>query len=409
MPTRAGWLALVAGAGMILTGRLLGLVELYVLGAVTVSLVAFAVLAVRRRLPNLVVDRDVVPRRVHRGAQSHVDLTVRNGGNRSTPLLSLFDPVEGTVGARVSLAPLLPGSTHLARYLLPTGRRGRLGLGPLEARLTDPFGLATRRVEVAGRTHLTVLPSVEILHRLPDSPGVEDPLAGLSRIVAGTWGGGDFATLREYVHGDDLRRVHWPSSARAGDLLVRQDDPLCQDHLTILLDARRSRVTEERFEMAVTGAASIVHAASRSGDRIRLIVTDGTDSGLVDARTGREMLLELLAMVNPVSGDDTLPEPPHDGRNGTGTLIVLTGRLTHEDVSVLEAAAGRFDSALAIVLARRDAGEVERPSPEEPTTADDYLGTTATADGVSHLHTTVFDPDLPFGHSWDEFTGSVSR
>ena len=239
---------------------------------------------------------------------------------------------------------------HAATYRLPTDRRGLLDIGPLQARRTDPFGVASRTTEVAGPAHLTVLPSVEPLHRLPESAGVDDPLAGASRPIAGSPGGGGFAALREYVAGDDLRRVHWPSSARTGDLLVRKEDPPWQGHLTLLLDARAGHVSAERFEYAVTGAASIVHAVSRLGDRIRLLITDGTDSGLVDARAARETLLEHLALVEVHDDAASLPVPPLDGRRHTGTLVVLTGRLDAADLDLLRTLRTRFATLLVVVV-----------------------------------------------------------
>jgi uncharacterized protein (DUF58 family) len=385
MPSRAGWLVAAGGIASIVAGRLLALAELSVLGAIAITLVVVALVAVRRPLPELVVERAVIPRRVHRGAESRVELRVTNQGRRRTPLLALHDPVEGTIGARVSLAPVAPGTTHSASYRLPTDRRGLLDIGPLEARRTDAFGLAWRRSEVTGPTHLTVLPSVEVLHRLPESAGVDDPLAGVSRSVLGSPGSGEFASLREYVSGDDLRRVHWPSSARAGDLLVREEDPPWQGHLTVLLDARASHVSPERFEYAVTGAASIVHAVSRAVDRIRLIVSDGTDTGLVDARAARATLLEHLALVDLHDGG-TLPQPPLDGRRRTGTLIVITGRADDDDLARIRAVRSRFATVLVIAVEGAPAGPVE-----------------------PDLALAVFDDDRPFGVAWQDLASAGRR
>ncbi|MCB0977841.1 MAG: DUF58 domain-containing protein [Acidimicrobiales bacterium] len=393
MPTRAGWTVATAAITAIVAGRLLGLVEMYVLGGVALALVVVAVLSVRRRLPQLEVERTLVPARVHRGGDSHVDLVVVNEGRRRTQLLSLHDPVEGTVGAHVSLAPLDPGSTQTARYTLPTQRRGLLHIGPLQARFVDPFGLASRRREVAGRTHLTVLPSIEILDRLPEVVGVDDPLEGSSRPTAGPPGGGEFATLRGYVPGDDLRRVHWPSSARAGDLLVRLEDPLWQGHMTLVLEARATRISSDDFEHAVTGAASIVHAVSRAGDRIRLVVTDGTDSGSVDARAARETLLEMLAVVDTVDSDGPLPRPPLDGRRGTGALVLITGRLTPEDAEELDAAGTHYGSVLVITLDRATGASAE----------DSFL------DDFPGIAVASFGTDEPFARAWNRYARQGRR
>lgn len=385
MPTRAGWLTLLAGVASVVTGRLLGLPELYVLGAVAGALVVIGVITVRRSLPDLTIERAVVPRRVHRGGESHVELHVGNRSERRSPMLHLHDPVEGTVGARVAVAPVEPGAHHAATYRLPTDRRGLLAIGPLRARRTDPFGVASRTTEVAGPAHLTVLPSVEPLHRLPEAAGVDDPLAGTSRPIAGSSGGGEFAALREYVAGDDLRRVHWPSSARTGDLLVRKEDPPWQGHLTLLLDARAGHVSAERFEYAVTGAASIVHAVSRLGDRIRLLITDGTDSGLVDARAARETLLEHLALIEVHDDTTSLPVPPLDGRRHTGTLVVLTGHLGAPDLDLVRSLRPRFATLLVVAVG-----------------PDALAGDADVA--VAH-----FPGDEPFSVAWHRFASERSR
>ncbi|MBX3313639.1 MAG: DUF58 domain-containing protein [Actinobacteria bacterium] len=381
MPTRAGWLVAVGGVTTIGVGRLLALPELYILGSIAVALVVVAVLSVRRRLPRLVVERVIAPPRVHRGGDSRVELRVGNGGRRRSPLLELHDPVAGTVGARMALAPIDAGEHRAVSYRLPTARRGRLDIGPLTATRTDPFGVASRRAEVAGATHLTVLPAVEPLHRLPDAPGRDDPLAGTSRPLLVRPGGGEFASLREYVAGDDLRRVHWPSSARAGDLLVRQEDPPWQGHVTLLLDARTDRVSPERFEYAVTAAASIVHAVARVGDRARLMISDGTNSGLVDARAAEQTLLEHLALVQLHPADQPLPRPPTDGRRDTGNLVLITGRPHHDDLDLARSMRARFGSVLVVAV--------------ETVPATDHDPGVAVA---------VFDDDTPFATAWHDFS-----
>lgn len=361
MPTRAGWLVLVGALATIAAGRILGLAELYLLGAVGLLLVIVAVVSVNRPLPALHVERRLVPRRVHVGTASRVELRVLNRGTRRTPVLVLFEPVQGTIGAQVSVAPLAPGDDHAASYRLPTERRGLVAIGPLEARRVDPFGLARRRTVVTERTHLTVLPAVELLSGLLDVGGLDDPMAGAARPVLGSPGAGDFASLRPYVAGDDLRRVHWASSARIGDLLVRQDEPPWQGHLTVMLDARTARTDATRFEFAVSAAASLVHAVSRQGDRVRLVVTDGTDTGLLDARASRDTLLEHLSVVAR-HDDPDLPDPPLDGRRHTGALAVITGRATAEDVQQLRRLRNRF---AAMVLLVTDPGDgVPASTPE---------------------------------------------
>lgn len=349
MVTRAGW-SLVAGALVTLAvGRVLGLPELAVLGTTGLVLVAAAVVRVSRPLPPLEIVRRVLPGRVPVGGRSRVELVVTNRGRRRTPLLTLHDPVAGTIGARVALAPLASGASQSASYRLPTERRGVVQIGPLSVARTDAFGLARRSTDVVGTDGLTVLPAISPLRGRGVGSGLDDPLAGLSQARAGGAGNEDFSTLRPYVVGDDLRRIHWASSARAGDLLVRQDDPPWRGHVTVLLEARTDRTDPERFELAVTAAASILHAAARQADRARLIITDGTDTGLVDARAASDLLLEHLALVVRHEGGG-LPDTPADGRSRTGSLVLLSGSPTAGDVARLTAHRGRFATVRVVVF-----------------------------------------------------------
>ncbi len=105
---------------------------------------------------------------------------------------------------------------------------------------------------------------------------------------------------------------------------MRRDEEQWQGHLTVVLDAREGELDPDRFERAVSTCAGLVHAVADAGDRVRLCITDGTDSGMVDGRRGAGALLELLALVGQhPDGQWTLPLP--DPRTEE-TAIVVTGR-----------------------------------------------------------------------------------
>ena len=386
MVTRSGWLLLMGSVVTVVAGRAFALPELYLLGATGAALLLAAFVLVRRPPPNLDVERTVHPPRVHLGGQSRVELCITNRSLRRAPVVTLHDPVEGTVGARVSLAPLDPGEDQAASYRLPTERRGIVRVGPLEAQVTDAFGLVRRCFAVAGDATLTVLPAIENLGGLASGGGLDDPLAGIAHPVLGSLGDEDFATLRPYVVGDDLRRVHWASSARAGDLLVRQDDPPWQGHLTVVLDAREERLDADQFEVAVSAAASLVNAIAVRGDRARLIITNGTDTGLLDARAGRDTLLEHLAVVKLHQGGE-LPEPALDGRSRTGGLILVTGTPNGSDLARLVAQRSRFATIRLVIIDPSVIGGARQYHP------------TANSPGVEAV---VVDRDHPFGEAWRE-------
>lgn len=353
--TRPGWALVTLSAALAISARLLGLTELYVLATIAVLAVLVAVILVSRPLPSIAVERVVRPRRVHLGDRCRVELRVTNQSRRPTPLLTLFDPVQGTSGATMVLAPLDPEETRAAGYRLPTERRGIVAVGPLDAVRSDPLGLASRRHRIGAVVELTVLPAIESLGTWSPGGGFDDPMAGAARPTSGPSGDDEFSSLRPYVVGDDIRRIHWPSAARNDELLVRQNDPPWQGHLTVLLDAREGHIGASEFEVAVSAAASVLHAVAERGDRTRLLITDGTDTGPTDARSARDVLLEHLAVVHRHRGAD-LPEPAPDQRSATGDLLVLTGRVDHDEIARLSFLRHRF--ATTHVVAFQPGGTV---------------------------------------------------
>ncbi len=208
----------------------------------------------------------------------------------------MFDPVTGTRGADLLLGPLEPGVTARAAYRLPTEKRGIVRIGPLDVVVTDPFGVASSATTAAPISELTVFPWVDDIVPVPHTSG-DDPHAGADHPSALGRSGEDFYALRPYVVGDDLRRVHWKSTARRDELMVRQDELPWQGRVTVLLDVRRSGHTAESLELAVSAAASVVTASWKRRDLVRLITTDGTDLGFAAGTAHAEAIMEFLATV----------------------------------------------------------------------------------------------------------------
>lgn len=323
MLTRSGWAVAAGAIGAAVAGRLLGVTELYIFASVAGALVVLALVLVRRPIPRLTVERRVHPARPTVGGNGRVDVSVTNHGPGHLANLSLVDPVEGTVGARMVVGPLAAGARQHAGYRLPHLQRGLLHLGPLTAEVGDPFGLARRRLPGAPLAVVTVVPRIDPAPELPMGGGRHEPLSGLSRRVVASSGAEDLVTLRPYVVGDDLRRVHWPSTAHADEVQVRRDEERWQGHLTVLLDTRADACSPEAFERAVSAAAGIVDAVAARGDRVRFCTTSGHDSGMVDAQRCTHALFDDLAMVDP---DPSTPIdlPQADPRHPVA-MVVLTG------------------------------------------------------------------------------------
>lgn len=355
MLTRSGWLVLGGAVVALVAGRLFGLVELYLIAVGMAALLAVGLTRVLLARLELQVGRHLSPRRVHAGQPARVELTVANHGRRSTPVLRLHDPVSGTQGASVLLSPIEPEVVVRSAYRLPTERRGLIGVGPLSVIVADPFGLAAVRVPAAEETELTVLPRVDDI--LPPAlSGGDEPLAGVRTATLAASAGDDFAALRDYVVGDDLRRVHWPSSARHDDLVVRQDEVHWQGRTTVVLDTRSSTHTADTFEAAVSAAASVVAAAWKRRDLIRLVTTAGWDSGVATGAHHAERLLDELARVNPLHPGTLKGAVAGLGRKGSGAVVVIAGNVPGPELTGLSST-GFGRNALTIVASTSGLGD----------------------------------------------------
>mgnify|MGYP001234825807 CR=1 FL=1 len=350
MLTRTGWLAAAGAAGLVLTGRLVAIDEAFLAGATIAVLVVLAALGVALVRLRLDVARELHPARVHAGTSSTVVLEVRNRGRRRTPVLTLVDRVSGTSGAHLGVAPLEREAATGASYDLPTERRGLLRVGPLEVYVTDPFGLAQARVQVTGVSELTVYPAIDDVAPVPMSSGT-DPHAGRDLRSNLSPAGEEFFALREYVVGDDLRRVHWASTARRDHLLVRQDELPWQGRATCFLDTRAGYRPADALEPAVRAAASLVHAGRRRNQQLRLVTADGTDSGFAASNAQVEAIMERLAVVEATTHRDLGPALDRLGRNAGGTLVLLVpADIAPDDLVRLRRLTARYGRVIPVLF-----------------------------------------------------------
>ncbi len=298
MVTRRGLAVTAVSAALAIIGRIVGLGEMYGLAGAGIGLVLAGFVVTNR--PNAVqVDRVITPTRVHVDNAWRVELKAVNRGRRRSPVLAVSTTFsQGQRYARFLLAPLEPGATASAAFRLPTDRRGVFTLGPLVVERADVFGLVARRTEAAPTTKLTVFPRVDDV-TAPDGVGVADPLAEVNgpRRVGAT--GGDFFALTEYEQGDDMRRVHWPSVARTGKLMIRQEETPWRGRTTVVVDLRATAHTPDSFEDVLSAAASVLLAGGVRNGLVRLVTTGPFDSGFGAGRVFLDHLLEVLALAAP--------------------------------------------------------------------------------------------------------------
>jgi uncharacterized protein (DUF58 family) len=330
--TRRGWSLCGTAVGLVVVSRLLGLVELLVVGAVSLALLAVSAIWVHGRRLDLELARSLGSTRLHVGSDGRVDLTVTNRAPGATPVLALDERFgDGRRAARFLLPALNPGARARAAYRIPTARRGHYAVGPLVASLTDPFGFARRAFEVGVIDQVTVYPRLHDIHAPPLGGGGRRATTDAIRARAISLDGDEFTALREYEVGDDLRKVHWPATARTGELFIRQDVAYREPQVVVVLDTRVSVYDEPAFEIAIEAVASILVRLTRDGRRLAVRTTGGA---------------ELCRAEDPAVGLDRLSvlEPSDEDRGleaaaaaGGALLVVVSGSPSAADRRALAA------------------------------------------------------------------------
>jgi len=356
---------------------------------------------VRTSPVRLAATRELHPAKVHAGSDSRVELAVVNRASRRTPVLLVRDPFDGgRRQARFLLAPLVPGEVARAAYRLPTHQRGVFSLGPLDVSRGDAFGLATSSVTVASGTELTVYPRVDVIAPLPHTIG-HDPYAGADHPNAIGLMGEDFYALRSYEVGDDLRRVHWPSTARTGDLMIRQDEMPWQGRVTVVLDTRRRAHTPESLELAVSAAASILSASWRRRSLVRLATSDGFDSGWAAGAAHTEAVMEHLAALQSSKSDRMADVLAGLRRSGNGGAVALvTAGASGDDLDAAARLRTRFGSVHLVVF--------DPSSWDAQLTARHTSSSTASTAGRRGGVIRVTS-DAPFAQQWNEAMARTTR
>ncbi len=342
MLTRAGW-GLVAVTGALLVGAAVW--HYPALWALAAAGVGALVVAVVWRLtgPTLELDRRLDRDRVTVGDQATAELTVINRSSRRTGPLAGREGF-GTTTFTVEL-PSVTGSGQVElSYELPTDRRGVVPLGPFVIERTDPLAMASRTQRHDGTEVLWIRPRVHAV--APLAAGLRTTPEGAAQQVSpnATLA---FHSLREYVVGDDLRQVHWPSTAHTGTLMVRHNLDASVPSGVVVLDTRRWAFTPDAFEEAVEVAASLVLASARAHLPIRLLSTGGLH--LDDHRADEGAFLDQLAGVELddhgrlVDIGRRLPRRRHGV-----ALVVVTGLTRAEDHAALVQLGAGFSQATVV-------------------------------------------------------------
>jgi uncharacterized protein (DUF58 family) len=253
----------------------------------------------------------------------------------------------------IPLVRLRPSGTTEVTYPVPTERRGVVSLGPLRVGRRDPFGLARVQRAFGDTGKVWVYPKLHPMAAVP--AGSTRNLDGLAEKVP--HGSITFDTLREYVIGDDLRHVHWRTSARIGELMVRERVDTSRPRLAVLVDDRAAVYRDDSFEEVCEAAASIVAAAVRANLTARLVFASGV---VLPVAAGSARYLDLLAEAT-LHSDEELGRAGLvgvaerlRGQQAGDTLVCLTGRMDAGDLGVLVGLRAGYPSILAGLFGPQD-------------------------------------------------------
>jgi len=310
MLTARGRRTLAVAAAAAVCGRIFAIPELFGLAAAALVLVGAALGRVWLARGGASLEARAVPGIVSAGEPSLLEITVEESGVTGPPSASLTLEPDGPAVAggehpdRVTVPRLSPGSQAHVAFPLPTERRGVVESSGYEAFIGDVLGLARRPIARSRPARCVVLPHVEPLSTVVPRGlgwvGTESTRSAAERLLSG------ISLLRPYSPGDDARRVHWRTTARVGELMIREggdrDDP-DQIATTVVLDPGGSATSAQEVERAVEVAASVLATAAEettaaTTGEFRLVTTTGIDTG---AKRGPEALRSALVALASVA------------------------------------------------------------------------------------------------------------
>jgi uncharacterized protein (DUF58 family) len=349
--TTRGTSFLAAGVAAALAGIFLNERDLVSVGVLLLVLPLFSALAAGRARYRLSCVRSISPPRVAAGQSATVRLHLENVSRLPTGLLLAEDAVPYALGTRPRyvINGIERGGARDLSYPLRSDVRGKFVVGPLEIRIADSFGLVELGRSFSSSTTFMVTPKVVPLPRSVLAGSWLGDGDGRTRSTAAA--GEDDVVPRAYRDGDELRRVHWRSTARYGELMVRREEQQWRNRVLLLLDTRRGAHagsgSASSFEAAVSAAASIGSHLAHEGLDGQLV----TDTGMLSASGAFEdVLLNSLAVIKPSRGLDITPGLAAI-RGTSGLIVAVTGRLSAGAARQLAASRRDAGPAIAVLLA----------------------------------------------------------
>ncbi|TAK03074.1 MAG: DUF58 domain-containing protein [Chloroflexota bacterium] len=360
---------LVIGLVLVVAAFSTGLPFLFYLVYLAILVVGGAYVLTRLGLSDLEAGYAVNQLSGHVGDRLKVTYTLRNTSRIPKFWLEVHNPTSLPAGLPGRAIPLGPQTERSWLVKTPLTRRGHFRVEPLQIRTGDPFGFFESSAAVGTGVTVVVYPRVEPLplwklpaanidgsHAMPERTLQTSPLA---------------TTVRPWAPGDAFNRIHWKSTARHGDIQVKEFDLEQTADAWIVLDLDRAgqvgRGDESTVEVAVRAAASIADRAIRENRAVGLTVNAHRVAQLPPDRGGRQHL-KIMQLLAAVDGDGTSPlsealiaTVPRIRRGMTA--VVITPSLDRDWVKPIAALRSR---GVGCVVVSFDVGEFEQFTIDDP-------------------------------------------
>jgi uncharacterized protein (DUF58 family) len=344
-----------------------GLPFLFYLLYLAILVIGGSYVLVRLGLTDLEAGYAVSQLHGHVGDRMRVTYTLRNSSRLPKPWLEIHNPTT-LPGGLPGRAITLRGRTERSWLIrAPLSRRGHFRIEPLHIRTGDPFGFFEASATVGQGISVVVYPRLEALPRwkLPTAAlegSHATPVRALQTTPLAT-------TVRPYAPGDAMNRIHWKTTARHGEIQVKEFDLEQTADAWIILDLQRGIQTgkgdESTVEAAIRAAASIADKALQENRAVGLTVNVARTAFLPADRGGRQHLkiMQLLAAVEADGSAplvETLIASVPRLRRGM-TAVVITASLDPSWVRPLASLRSRGVTCVVVTL---DAAAYERVEKE---------------------------------------------
>ncbi len=407
--TTRGRAFVAAGLTLICGGLLLGFIDITRVGVLLATLPLLAALATRSSSDGVAVTRVIDPVRLAVDQSANVEVIFENTTGQRTQLQLAEERVDHLLGngPRFILPPMEPGEIREVDYQIRSHLRGRHRLGPLTMRVRDPFGLATIATSLPGTTDILILPRIEALgsgRPRGDGLGGEGAIPYMVALR-----GEDDASIRTYHEGDDLRRIHWPTTAHRSELMVRQEDRPARRRVVIVMDSRvgghQGSGTLGSFEWAVTAAASIAAHLSGLSFAIHLVTSETAIGGEATHTIEIDSALALLAVAQ-LGTNQELEEVVRSAQPLTLVGGLVIGIVTDRDEDVLQRIAALRHPSGTGLLFLLDSASFGRGQPGPPT---DRTLALASLFGAAGWSTCIVGSGVSVAQAWDTVSANSRR